>query len=325
MSTLPERILGRTGLSVSCIGLGTAELGYVYGIGPRDMPDEAEALELLNRAVQLGITFIDTARFYGEAEERIGKSGILKNESVIVSTKCGHVLDRGESISDTELARALEQEVNESLRKLGIDTIPLLQVHGGTVERIEDGSIIGAMEKIKAGGKARFIGISTRGEDVPLAAIASGFFDTLQLAHSILDQRMASRVFVEAQKNNIGIINRSVLLKGALTPASRYLAPELAALKSASDAAAEIAREVGTDLPSLAIRFALSNSAVDTVLVGSNKIRHVESAVRGAEDGPLPGDILEKLRSLAIEDPQQVDPKYWPQDMVSDAKGGKKI
>jgi aryl-alcohol dehydrogenase-like predicted oxidoreductase len=311
MASLPQRTLGRTDISVSALGLGTAEMGYAYGIGPRDVPDEDSALALLRRAVELGVTFIDTARFYGVAEERIGRSGLSKLPGITIATKCGHALDRDEHVSDAELARAFVAEVDESLRKLGLESIPLLQVHGGTAERIRDGSIIGAVEKIQKSGKARFVGISTRGEEAALAAIESGFFDTLQLAHSILDQRM-TEVLTKAAEQRIGIINRSVLLKGALTPAAQHLAPSLAPLKKQAAAAERIAREIGTDLPSLAIRFALSNPHIHTILVGSNKVGHIEAAVRAVREGPLSQDVLATLRTLAISDPTQVDPKQWP-------------
>lgn len=322
---LPQRVLGRTGLSVSCIGLGTTEIGYIYGIGPRNLPTESEVIDFLHKVIDLGITFIDTGHFYGLAEERIGKSGIAGEEGVIVSTKCGHVLDRGEAISDKELAREMEKEVDESLIKLRLDMIPLVQVHGGTAERIRDGSIIGGMQKLKDAGKVQFVGISTRGEEAPLAALESGYFDTLQLAHSILDQRVVARVIPEAKKRNIGIINRSVLLKGALTPASQYLSASLSGLKKNSDAAAKIASAMGIDLPALAVRFALSNDAIQTVLVGTNKLRNIERAIAAAEAGPLPESIVKELRSLAVSDPLQVDPKNWPADMVADEKDGKKI
>ena len=325
LPSLKKKKLGRTDLEVSPIGLGTTEIGYAYGIGPRDLPNEQEVIALLHRTVELGITFIDTGHFYGAAEERIGKSGIAQLPGVIISTKCGHVLDRGEAISDKDLVRAMEAEVDESLRKLQVNVVPLVQVHGGTAERIQDGSIIRAMQKIKDSGKVRYVGISTRGEEAPLAAIQSGFFDTLQLAHSILDQRMVARVFTQAHEKGIGIINRSVLLKGALTPAAQYLSPLIPDIKKNSDAAAAIAREIGTDLPSLAIRFALSNGAISTVLVGSNKIKNIERAAAAAVAGPLPEEILVRLRALAVEDPMQIDPKYWPNDMVADTKDGKKI
>ena len=79
--------LGRTRLKVSRIGLGTAEIGFSYGLGARPLPSEMEAITLLRRAVDLGITFFDTANYYHLAEERIGKSGILENPAVMAETK----------------------------------------------------------------------------------------------------------------------------------------------------------------------------------------------------------------------------------------------
>jgi len=322
---LKQRTLGRTGLKVSEIGLGTTVIGYVYGIGPRDLPPEDEVLQFLHEVVERGVTFIDTGSFYGVAEERIGKSGVAKMPGVIVSTKCGHVLDKGEDISDEALAKVMREDVESSLRKLGLDHLELVQVHGGTAERIKDGSIIQAVQKLKDAGLVRFAGISTRGEEAPLAAIESGFFDVLQLAHSILDQRMEDRVIAEAAKHNIGIINRSALLKGALTPAAEYLSPVLAPLKKNSDAAKRIAENLGIDLPTLALRFALSSPEVGSVLVGTNKISHLQSALDASGQGPLTQDVLDELHTLAVDDPMQVDPKNWPSSMVADTVGGKKV
>lgn len=322
---IPMRTLGRTGLQVSALGLGTTEIGYTYGIGPRNMPTEQEAIDLLNHAVELGMTFIDTGHFYGAAQERIGKSGIAKREGVIISTKCGHVLDRGEAITNDELIRQFRIELEESLQALGMESAPLVQIHGGSAEQIRSGVISHAMNQLKQEGKLQHFGISTRGEEAPIAAIEDGNFETLQLAHSILDQRMAQQIFKEAAAHGIGIINRSVLLKGALTPARAHLAPSLVELKANADKAEAIAKELGTDLPSLAIRFALSNPAVSTILVGSNKIKNLESAAKAVGEGPLPEDILSTLRALAMEDPMQVDPKNWDIDFVADAKGGKKV
>lgn len=322
--TLKQRTLGRTGLKVSEIGLGTTTIGYIYGIGPRELPPEDEVITFLHEVVERGVTFIDTGSFYGVAEERIGKSGIAKLPNVMVSTKCGHVLDRAEAITDKELAKTMRNDVEASLQRLGLDHLELVQVHGGTAERIRDGSIIQATQKLKDAGLVRFVGISTRGEEAPLAAIESGFFDVLQLAHSILDQRMSKRVFAEAKKHNIGIINRSALLKGALTPAAEYLSPVLAPLKKNSNAAKRIAERLGIDLPTLALRFVLSND-VSTVLVGTNKLKHIESALAAAAAGPLPQDILDELHVLAIDDPMQVETKNWPSSMVADTKDGKKV
>ncbi|MBM3231063.1 aldo/keto reductase [Candidatus Peregrinibacteria bacterium] len=317
---IPRRTLGKTTLEVSALGLGTTEIGFVYGIGPRTLPEDKEAIALLQRAVECGITFIDTANYYGVAEERIASSNIAKKKGVVIATKCGHVLDTSERITDDEIVKQLRTEVEHSLKTLRMETIDLVQIHGGTAEQIRSGVLTHVMMELRKEGKLRFIGISTRGLEAPLAAIADGNFDTLQLAHSILDQRMVQNVFAAATEKNIGIINRSVLLKGALTPARTHLAPSLTPLKRAADAAQKIADEVGCTLPELAVRFAIADNRIASALIGSSKMEHIESAVRAAEQEPLSEDILQRLRMLAVADERQVDPKFWDTKYISDVK-----
>lgn len=260
----------------------------------------------------MGITYFDTAAIYGIAEERIGKSGIARMDGVIVGTKCAQFLEKGRDLSRPELEKSIRSEVEESLKKLRIDSLPLLMLHGGTKELIERGELIEIMRLLKKEGKVRFAGISTRGEEAPLAAIESGFFDVLQTAYSILDQRMRNKVIPLAQKSDIGIVNRSALLKGALTPAVQYLPDSLAVIKRASHEAEEIARRHGMDLPAMALRFALSNAGISTVLIGTNKEDHLRAAVQAAEAGTLEENILDELKTLAVGDPAMVDPAQWP-------------
>lgn len=319
-----QRTLGRTGLLVSNVGLGTAALGYVYGIGPRSLLSDKEAIRFIKEAVDTGINFIDTAKAYDLAEGRVGKSGVAHKPGVVVSTKCGHVLDRGESITSRELVAGLRSEVETSLSILGLDRIDLVQVHGGTPERIRDGSIIEAMNTLKKEGKILWVGIATRGVETPLAAIESGFFDVLQLAYSIIDQRMVP-VLREASKHNVGVIARSVFLKGVLTNRSKYISPSLPQLMGLSDKAREIARQSDMSLSEIALRFALSNSAVGTALVGTTRLDHLQAAISAAAAGTLPNKVLADLRELALDDVSQVDPRFWPGDMVADTQKGRKI
>ena len=132
---LPSRILGRTGLKVSSIGLGTVEIGRVYGLHSKNIPDENTAIALLKDAVDMGVTFFDTARSYGTSEERIAKSGIARNEDVIIATKCCEDLFSSTNIDDLlskdAISKQICKEVDESLRVLNLDCIPLVQLHGG--------------------------------------------------------------------------------------------------------------------------------------------------------------------------------------------------
>ena len=168
------------------------------------------------------------------------------------------------------------------------------------------------LSSLKQEGKIQYAGIATRTEDTALAAINSNFFETIQLAYSILDQRMEN-VLVEAQKNNVGIINRSVLLQGALTPKYEHLPDALAPVKKAAEQATNMAEEIDTSLPDMAIRFVLENSAVSTALIGTSKPHQIESAITASEK-ELPEETINSLYKLAINDPDQVDPSRWPND-----------
>lgn len=304
--------LGRTNLMISRLGLGTAEIGFAYGIGQRDLPSEAEAIKLLQRAVELGITFFDTANYYGLSEERLGRSGILRDERIVVETKCAQFLEKGEYFPRAELETKIRDQVTDSLTKLGVEALPILMLHGPSAEQIEQGDLIEILTALKQEGKVRFIGTSIRGEEPALATITSDFFDVIQVAYSILDQRMQTRILPAANEHAIGVINRSVLLKGSLTPLRAQLPPGLEQLQSHAEQANVIATELGMDLPTLAIRFVISHPTIATSLIGTNKLSNLERSVAAVEAGPLPTDVIGALEELAITDPSQVDPAKWP-------------
>lgn len=307
------KTLGRTGLKVSRLGLGTAEIGFAYGIGERTLPSGIEAIRLLHYAVDEGITYFDTAYFYGLAEERIGKSGILHNCDVIVATKCGKFLEEGEDPRGKELENRLREHVEASLKRLRVNCLPLLMLHGGSKEQLERGELIAIFKKFQREGKAKFLGISTRGEEATSAAIQSGAFEVIQVAYSILDQRMAKEVLPLAMEKNIGVINRSVFLKGVLTSLYKKLPDQLFQLKVQSRTAEGVAQYLKMDLPTLALRFVLSNETISTSLVGTNNPANLQKAVEAAEAGPLEKGIVLGLEDLlGIDDPSQVDPIRWP-------------
>ena len=309
MTTNP---LGKTGLSVSRLGLGTAEIGFSYGIGDRPLPTEAEAISFLQKVTELGITFFDTANYYGESEVRLGKSGVLNNPNVVVETKCAQFLEKGEYFSPVELEEKIRAQVNDSLEKMRVPTLSILMLHGPSREQIEEGVLLHILQKLKQEGLIKFIGISARGEGPALAAVSAEGVDVVQVAYSILDQRMAKEVLPLAQKRGVGIVNRSVLLKGSLTPLRAKLPVGLEPLRTATDKIEEIAISLGMDLPTLAIRFAISNPLIATSLIGTNKIENVQKALNALAEGPLSGEVITKLEACAVTDIAQIDPAHWP-------------
>ncbi|OGY36698.1 MAG: hypothetical protein A3E36_03940 [Candidatus Andersenbacteria bacterium RIFCSPHIGHO2_12_FULL_45_11b] len=304
--------LGNTGLEVSKIGLGTVEIGFAYGLDNTGLPSEQEAITLLKSAIELGVTYIDTARGYGLAEERIGKSGIGKNPDIIIGTKFGQFIKNDPELCGADLEKRIREDIDLSRKNLNQETLQLAQFHNELEDYIDFSEIIDIAQKLKDEQKVIHVGIAVRGEAVALAAIATGFFETIQLAYNIVDQRMAELVLKKAHEKNIGIINRSVLLKGALTDARAKLPESLAQLKTNANKADEIAKNMGIDLPALAIRFVLSNTAVSTALIGTVTANRLENALEALAAGPLPEEVLIHLQELAIADSQQIDPAKWP-------------
>jgi aryl-alcohol dehydrogenase-like predicted oxidoreductase len=303
------RTLGRTGLSVSEISLGTVEIGMDYGIaknGTAHRPDEDQAALLLHRALDLGVNLIDTARAYGQSEEIIGRVLSSRRKEFMV---CSKVLARQhEELSPTERRRHVIESLDNSLRLLRTDVIDIFMIHSAAFDVIQDGEMADILNDLRSSGKFRWTGASVYGDDSALAAIASGSFDCLQIAYSALDRRPEVGVLRAAEQADIGLIARSVLLKGALTPRYRDLPEALNELKSAVLTTVSLS---DLALPELAYRYVLTGSLPHTALVGASSVGELESAVHYSENGPLPADLIERVRSINITDETLLNPGTW--------------
>ena len=314
---LKRRRLGRTNLEVSEISLGTVEIGLDYGLpkpGRERRPDEAEAARLLHRALDLGINYIDTARAYGDSEAIIGRTlGSRRGEFVLASKVPLH---ERETLPGAELQEYCRRSVAASLQALRTDVIDVMMLHSGSPAILEREEVFNALEELRQAGSIRYIGASVYGMESASKAIESGRCDCIQLAYSLLDRRPEQRVLRQASEVDVGIVARSVLLKGALTYRYRDLPDELAPLRSAIEG---LKNSIDCDdeaLPELAYRWALNVSPnqllIHTALVGASSVSEVEAAVRFAESGPLPGEVISAIEQVAIEDENILNPGTWP-------------
>ncbi len=306
------RTLGRTGLKVSEISLGTVEIGLDYGIaanGHAHRPAESEAARLLHRALDLGVNFIDTARAYGTSEEIIGRA--LKNrrsEFVL----CSKVLSYpGDNLDFSTLRAKVTESVDLSLRALDTAAIDIMMIHSAPTEVISRGDLLTILEELREAGKFRWIGASVYGEEAALAAIRTGRYDCLQVACSALDRRQEPRVWPEAEKFGVGIVARSVLLKGALSARYHYLPDSLAPLKAAVGRLEAVAESAALSLPELSYRYLLTQRLPQTALVGASALHELEAAIRFAEAGPLPGQLMERIQEVQIENEMLLNPGTW--------------
>jgi aryl-alcohol dehydrogenase-like predicted oxidoreductase len=188
------RDLGRTGLSVSRLGFGGAEIG-LYN------QNQSKVDELLGAAVDAGLNFLDTAAAYLTSEELIGNSITGRRNDIVLATKCG-AMD-GFTASDWS-KKGILRTIERSLGRLRTDYIDLIQLHSCDSETIARGEAIEALIVAKEKGYVRFAGYSGDGADA-VTAIETDFFDTLQTSISIADQEAISLTLPMALEREMGV------------------------------------------------------------------------------------------------------------------------
>jgi aryl-alcohol dehydrogenase-like predicted oxidoreductase len=308
-----RRRLGRTGIQVSEISLGTVEIGLDYGIpvaGEERLPSRTAAERLLNSALDLGCNLIDTARAYGASEEIIGHALKSRRHEYTLATKVLHFEEIG--LSSAALRQAVERSVGESLRALQTDVADIVHVHSATVEVIRRGELAAVLQDLQQQGYIRFIGATTYSEAASVAALEDGRFDCLQIAYNLLDRRPEDVVFALARQHDVGLIVRSVLLKGALTHRYTYLPAELAELKAAVTSLNTLLGTAEMSLPELAYRYVLAHPDVNTALVGTSRLEELEASLAYTRRGPVPDDMLRSIQQVVVRDHAQLDPSTWP-------------
>ena len=304
--------LGRTGLRVSSLALGTAAFGLEnYGIqepGEAGLLSEDRSIALVRAAVDRGINFFDTARGYGASEAVLGK-GLNGDSSCVVATKVGISAADKDS---AELTATMMDSIETSLKALRRDVLDIVQIHNATQDVLERGEVLDVLERARETGKLKFIGASVYGEPAALAAIRSGRVDVLQIAVNLLDQRMLATVLPAAIKKNVGIVARSVLLKGVLTERARLLPDGLRDLSQAADQMRQALGETWNSLPGTALRFCFSVPGVHSVLIGLRTLPELVFALAAQEAGPLDVAAMQKADLLKLNDEQLLNPSLWP-------------
>ena len=310
------RTLGRTGLEVSEIGFGAWGLGGKQWIGAND----DDSVRALNRAIDLGLTFIDTALAYGEghSENIVGRVVKSRKEQIRVATKIPPKNRRWPAQSvipaqDVFPGDYVTKCTEESLRHLGLETIDLQQLHVWTDEFVGQGDWLAAAEKLKKDGKIRFFGISL-GEHTPengLKAVESGVVDTVQVIYNIFDQSPEDRLLPLCRSKNVGVIARVPLdeggLTGKVTPETTFPKDDFRnnyfrgyRRRAVFERVRKIATDLGIGLERLsetAIRFTLSHPAVATVIPGMRSVRHAEANCATGDGKGLPPNDVAKLRA----------------------------
>lgn len=261
------RKLGKTGLDVSILSFGASSLGGVF----RPIDDD-EGIRALRVALDLGVNLIDCSPFYGitRAETVLGKAlcGVPR-DTYVLATKVGRY---GEAEFDFS-AKRVTSSVDESLQRLGVDHIDIIQCHDieyTSLDQIVD-ETIPALRQVQETGKARFVGIT----GFPLAIFPAIMdridVDTvLSYAHYSLNDTTLGGLLPYLQEKDVGIIGASPLSMGLLTNrGSPDWHPATDEIKGGCAAAAAFCREQGVDIAQLAVQYSLRNRDIHSTLVGT--------------------------------------------------------
>ncbi len=309
-----KRPLGKTGIHVSEIAFGGVEIGMPYGIGVNtadDMLSEAEAIHLLHAALDSGINFFDTARQYGKSESIIGKAFRDKREQVVLTTKCKHLREKDGGLpSPAELKKSLETSFKESLKDLQTDYIDLYMLHDSDKEVLVCDEVLQFFEHLKRSGAVRATGVSTYTPDGTKEVIASRHWDVIQVPFNLMDQRQET-FFSMAAQHGVGIVVRSVLLKGLLSEKGKFLHPALKEVESHIRLYDDLVATFPMDLPTLATKFALSFGEVSAILVGIDRMDYLEKSLVAANGNYLTKEILQRVQKLAYPDPDFLNLHTW--------------
>ena len=316
------RQLGKTGINVSAISIGTWQVGGKWGSDFNH--DNADTI--LNKAIDAGINFIDTADVYsdGESEKAVGRIVKSRSEKIYVATKCGRQIQP--HVNEGYQPAVLKKYVENSLKRLQLETIDLIQLHCPPTAVYYRPEIFELFDQLKAEGKIQHMGVSVEKVEEALKAIEYDNVSTVQIIFNMFRQRPAELFFSEAKKKDVGIIVRVPLASGLLTGTfnanTNFTSGDHRQFNRNGEAfdkgetfsgidyetglaAVEALKEIfpgQTNLAPIALKWILQFDAVSCIIPGASNIKQVDSNISALQ---ISGFTPKQLAAV-----QQVYEKY---------------
>ena len=295
------RVLGKTGLEISVVGFGAWALGgggYEWGWGSQD---DADSTAAIRRALELGVNWIDTAPIYGfgRSEEVVGRTIKGMTDKPLVFSKCG--LEGRDGLSVNELkAETIERQCEESLRRLQIEALDLLQIHWPDPEEdIEEGWA--ACVALLSAGKVRHIGVSNFNVAQLERIGALAQVETLQPPYSLINRGIEKEILPYCGREEIGVIVYSPMASGLLTGTfsaervaslppddfrshvSHFREPELSRNLAAAERLRRIGDSYGVSPGAIAVAWVLRDPVVTGAIVGFRRPDQLDAIIPAAE------------------------------------------
>ena len=307
------RTFGRTGWRVSDIGYG------MWGMGSWSGSDDDESFAALQRAVDLGCNFFDTAFAYGSGRSENLLGQLVRNnpdKKLFTATKVPPKnmqwpAQPEYTLEDSYPPEHIEEFVHKSLENAGLESYDLIQLHTWNDEWTDNDGWSNKMDELKSQRLINAVGISINRWEPwnGVRAVRSGKIDAVQVIYNIFDQNPEDELFPACEEMNVAVIARVPFDEGTLTgtltkdttfPAddwrSHYFAPEnLIPSVERADALKPLIPE-GSTMAEMALRFILSNKTVSTIIPGMRKLRNVEANIGASDLGQLPDDLMSELK-----------------------------
>ena len=268
--------LGKTDLEVGRLGIGLSEVGFNL-----ELADVDQARDVINQALDNGVNFLDTAACYGISEELIGMVVSERRSEFVLATKAGHYLPRGDG--DDWTYDLIISSIDRSLERMKTEYVDLVQLHSCSVEILERGDVIRALQDAKAAGKTRHVGYSGDNESAKWA-VTSGLFDTLQTSFSLVDQSARINLFEDVEANDMGLIIKrpigNAVWGAAVDPRPYEHIPQytMEYTRRARMMGEEgLLADEPKDRIRLALGFTFAHPEVDVTIVGTQRPHHMKS------------------------------------------------
>ena len=278
MTKLPTTNLGRTGIPVTRLG---------YGAAHRKPINNAQRKQILTSVITSGINFVDTAGCYGRdknnSESLIGRYISNVQNDYTIATKCG--------CQDTEnrwTEKNIFTDVYTSLERMKIQQIPILQLHGPSVKKCEDNQVVATLQKLQSEGLVKWIGISTSLPDLE-TFFNWDVFDVFQLPYSLLNRKHHTWITKLSEKGH-GIIVNNGIAQGE----PHIGTGETSMWEKFNQAHLNDLLAVNEDPTQFALRFAFTHPYIDTNIVGTTNVNHLEKNIQTILLGKLEQDIYKE-------------------------------
>ena len=311
---IEQRVFGNTGLRVGVLGLGTAEIGFAG-------TDYSTVNSILDAAAEAGINVLDSAAMYGDAEQVLGRLLVGRREKFLIVTKCGRHLPKLTGLprlvrrlrreAGMVLGRPpfewspkiLQQNIEESLRRLKTDYIDLILLHSCSQELLKRGEVILSLQRAQEAGKVRYIGYSGDGA-AALWAARSKLFQAIQISVNVADQQAIDDLVPKALAAGLGIIAKrpiaNAVWRSAQLPRDPHMHVYYRRMRALDFGFLGAPHAIDT-----ALRFTL-RTGVHAAIVGTTSLKHMRSNIEAVRNlnasDPRYEEIRDRWRQIAGPD-----------------------